>query len=449
MSETQTKSENIFGSHDENTIRQFRDVESRAVRAALMSDGHVGYVMPIGGVAAYLDHVSVVGVGVDIACGNCAIKTDMTMKDIGKAPEKIQWQLNKLATEIQETISFGMGRSNKATDAPTDHPLFKNEDAWNILKNRAGYGLSRQLYDKAKIQLGTVGGGNHYVDVFMDEEGFIWVGVHFGSRGLGHGIASGFMAIGQGKTWGDHAPEVEVLLSLKSSMGQDYWELMSLAGQYAYAGREWVARKVVQILGAKEVEMVHNHHNFAWKETHTVIDWSKGDMTMFKPEELIVVRKGATPAWPMQKGFVGGSMGDVSVIIEGANPSDKDTDQSAAATIDRLQEAALYSTVHGAGRVMSRTEAKGKINRKTGKLKISAETGEPVKVGKVTPEMMQNWIRREGVILRGGEVDEAPHVYRRLPEVLKSQKNTVKVLHELKPLIVVMAGSDVHDPYKD
>src|SRR6185436_9597736 len=118
-------------------------------------------------------------------------------------------------------------------------------------------------------------------------------------------------------------------------LGHDYWHLMQLAGEYAYAGREWVARKVVSLLGANELELVHNHHNFAWKETHD-------------GEELVVVRKGATPAFPGQKGFVGGSMGDDSVILEGAS-GDSD-----------VQRAALYSTVHGAGRVMSRTEARGK-----------------------------------------------------------------------------------------
>ena len=146
-----------------------------------------------------------------------------------------------------------------------DHPLFL-DPAWYAIPNTGGY--RDTLRDKARRQLGTVGSGNHYVDVFADEDGAVWVGVHFGSRGLGHTIASDFLALGQGLDWGRRAPEKEVLLDLGQPLGHDYWQLMELAGQYAYAGREWVARKVVQMLGGTELELVHNHHNFAWKETH-------------------------------------------------------------------------------------------------------------------------------------------------------------------------------------
>jgi tRNA-splicing ligase RtcB len=435
---------NIFGTHDDNTLAQFRDVESRAVKAALMADGHVGYIMPIGGVAAYDNHVSPVGVGFDIACGNCAIKTDLKLEELGKSQDKLNFMLGKFADEIQRTISFGVGRSNKANDAPTDHPLFDSED-WYRVKERGGHGEMRRLKEKAVEQLGTVGSGNHYVDVFVDEEGWVWVGVHFGSRGFGHGIATGFLNASINGDWHQKAPEQELLLNLQSSIGQDYWALMNLAGEYAYAGREWVTRKVVEILGAKEVEMVHNHHNFAWKEYHMVPEISEE-----RHVELVVVRKGATPAFPGQKGFVGGSMGDISVILEGTrtDTAEAEGEYEHGYPIHDLQNAALFSTVHGAGRVMSRTEAKGKINRKTGKLKLDAE-GNPVKPGKVSPEMMHEWIQRENVILRGGGLDESPHAYRRLPDVLAAQGHTIQVLHTLKPLIVVMAGDDIRDPYQD
>jgi tRNA-splicing ligase RtcB len=406
----------IFGQHDEQTIAQFQDVRERAVDAALMADGHVGYVMPVGGVAAYRGQVSVVGVGVDIACGNAAIRTDMTLADLGHAPSRVHEALSMLADEIADTVSFGIGRKNRADDAPVDHPLF-DDPAWDAVppKHR------QALFVKARQQLGTVGSGNHYVDVFADDTGTLWVGVHFGSRGFGHTVASAFLALGQGKQWGERAPEREVLLGLEQPIGHDYWHLMNLAGRYAYAGREWVARKVVSILGASEVELVHNHHNFAWKETHN-------------GEELLVVRKGATPAFPGQKGFVGGSMGDDAVIVQGVTP-DKATPKVAAA-----QREALFSTVHGAGRIMSRTQAAGKRNRKTGKI---------LSPGRVTPEMMQAWVKEKAVILRGGGLDESPHVYRRLPEVLAAQEGTVEVLHTLRPLIVVMAPAEEFDPYKD
>ncbi|MDP3792684.1 MAG: RtcB family protein [bacterium] len=404
----------VFGTHQENTLQQLQDVAKRAEMSALMADGHWGYVMPIGGVAAYKEKVSVVGVGFDIACGNAAIRTDLLLSDISD-------KLTDIADEIAAKVSFGVGRNNNADDAPVDHPLFES-DAWSLISNRSE---RDSLRAKARNQLGTVGSGNHYVDVFVDETGMIWVGVHFGSRGFGHTVASGFLNLSQGKAWGDKgAKEAEVLLPLDQPLGHDYWHLMELAGQYAYAGREWVARKVVSILGGNELELVHNHHNFAWREKH-------------QGEEYIVVRKGATPAFPGQKGFIGGSMGDDAVIVRGAETTEG---PGGGKTARWMQEKALFSTVHGAGRVMSRTEAAGKRNRKTGEIKSP---------GKVSPEMMQAWLAKKGVILRGGGLDESPHAYRRLPDVLSAQGSTIEVLHTLRPLIVVMAGANEFDPYKD
>lgn len=396
----------IFGAHDPKTIDQLRDVATRAQHAALMADGHVGYVMPIGGVAAYRNQVSVVGVGFDIACGNAAIRTDLDVTQFDRAG----WE--QIANEIASTVSFGMGRRNEANDAPVDHPLFQS-DAWSLLEPD----VRRGLLTKARQQLGTVGSGNHYVDVFADEQGAIWVGVHFGSRGLGHTIASGFLALSQNRKWGERVPEREALLDIATPIGHDYWQLMNLAGEYAYAGREWVARKVVALLGGRELELVHNHHNFAWKETHF-------------GEELIVVRKGATPAFPGQMGFVGGSMGDDSVVLQGSD------------TADETAKRALYSTVHGAGRVMSRTEARGKTKGWGAKKRIVAP-------GKVSWDMVSAWLGPRGVILRGGGLDEAPHAYRRLPEVLEAQGDTIRVLHTLRPIVVAMAGENEFDPYKD
>ena len=400
----------VFGDHEPNTLAQLYDVASRAERAALMADGHLGYVMPIGGVAAYTGLVSVVGVGFDIACGNAAIRTNLTLHGTPGLAER----LPDLADEIQDVVSFGVGRKNRADDAPVNHPLFES-DAWDALPHHARDGLRA----KARAQLGTVGSGNHYVDVFVDESDAVWVGVHFGSRGLGHTIASGFLALSQNEQWGRRVPEREALLSLDQPIGHDYWQLMTLAGEYAYAGREWVARKVVSILDGEELELVHNHHNFAWREQHDGRD-------------VIVVRKGATPAFPDQQGFVGGSMGDDAVIVRGTVAPET--------PIEELQRDALFSTVHGAGRVMSRTQAAGKRNWRTGKV---------LKPGAVSPEMMQSWIREKGVILRGGGLDESPQAYRRLPSVLEAQRGTIEVLHTLRPLIVVMAGADMVDPYKD
>ena len=365
-------------------------------------------------------------------CGNAAIRTDLTVEDITRGldldevrrnPHRLTQdrRVNRAADEIAETISFGIGRKNEADDAPVDHPLFQ-DPAWYAIPNVGSYRDS--LRDKARRQLGTVGSGNHYVDIFADENGFVWVGVHFGSRGLGHTIASDFLSLSQGGDWGQRAREAEVLLDISQPIGHDYWQLMQLAGSYAYAGREWVARKVVELLGGTELELVHNHHNFAWKETHV--------SPAGEPVEYVVVRKGATPAFPGQKGFIGGSMGDDAVIVEG-------TAAAPDSELARVQAEALFSTVHGAGRVMSRTEAAGKRTRR----------GEVKKRGKIDPRMVEQWLARKGVVLRGGGLDEAPQVYRRLGKVLEAQGDTITIKHVLQPLIVVMAGANEIDPYKD
>jgi len=418
----------VLGDADEKTLEQMRQYAQKAKYSALMADNHFGYIAPVGSVAAFDEAVSVAGVGFDIACGNCAIRTNISVEEWSAPHMNPGIVESELADYIQNTVSFGIGRKNNADDAPVDHPLFE-DDRWLLIQDIHRESLRR----KAREQLGTVGSGNHYVDVFAGSDGWVWVGVHFGSRGLGHTIASGFLALSAGEQWGARVPEHDALLSLKTGMGRDYWNLMELCGEYAYAGREWVTRKVVQTLGGKETFMVHNHHNFAWRETHF-------------GENLIVVRKGATPAWPDQYGFVGGSMGDDAVILRGADPDDypKTGDildvPVIASEVQIEQMSALYSTVHGAGRVMSRTQAAGKRNRKTGEQKTE---------GLVKQSEMDEWLQKKGVILRGGGLDESPQAYRRLSDVLKAQGPTVQVLTTLKPLIVVMAGADVHDPYKD
>lgn len=384
-----------FGVHEDATIKQIeRSASHYAVAGAtLCADGHKGYAVPIGGVIAYEDHISPSGVGFDIACGNKAVLTDANAADV-------RAKIKTIMNDVWKTLSFGMGLNNK--DERVDHELFDDE-AWALKPMRS-------LKQMAHNQLGTIGSGNHYVDIFEDEKERIWIGVHFGSRGLGHKTATFFLKEGGASDGMDVDP---LVLSAKSALGEDYIQCMTLAGRYAYAGRDWVCGRVASILGAKVLEEVHNHHNFAWKESH-------------EGRDLWVVRKGATPAFPGQKGFVGGSMGDVSVILEGV-----DSERS---------KAALYSTVHGAGRVMSRTAARGKINYRT---------KEVIAPGAVSREMMMEWIRSKGVELRGAGTDESPHCYKRLPEVLAYHEDTVRVLHTLKPLGVAMAGENEVDPYKD
>jgi tRNA-splicing ligase RtcB (3'-phosphate/5'-hydroxy nucleic acid ligase) len=385
----------VFGQHDEATLRQIENcIDAGGERGVLCADGHKGYAQPIGGVVAYKDKISLSGVGFDIACGNLAILTDAKGNDV--APK-----IKSVMDAVVRDISFGIGRKAKTR---IDHELFDDE-AW---KSAPISGLK----EMARDQLGTVGGGNHYVDIFADEQDRVWVGVHFGSRGLGHKTATHFLKAAGGKDGMDVPPTV---VPVDSEIGSDYLTGMRLAGKYAYAGREAVARHVVrEILEAKILDEVHNHHNFAWREKHD-------------GENFWVVRKGATPAFPGQRGFVGGSMGDDAVIIEGI-----DSDES---------REALYSTVHGAGRIMSRTAAKGKFER-VGKKRIRRD-------GLVRHDEMLKWVADRGIELRGGDVDEAPQAYRRLPDVLAAHSGTIRILHTLRPLGVAMAGRDIIDPYKD
>ncbi len=394
MSESVSKTK-IFGQHDDATIRQIETcVAAGGERGVLCADGHKGYAQPIGGVVAYKDKISLSGVGFDIACGNLAILTDIKC-------EQIADKIDKIMDDVVRDISFGIGRKSKTK---VDHELF-DDPAWSLQPMRG-------LKSTAAEQLGTVGGGNHYVDLFADEQERIWVGVHFGSRGLGHKTATHFLKAAGGTDGMDVPPTV---VDERSTIGEDYLAGMHLAGRYAYAGREAVARHVVRgILGANIVEEVHNHHNFAWREKHN------GD-------EYWVVRKGATPAFSGQKGFVGGSMGDDAVIIEGIDSP--------------VSREALFSTVHGAGRIMSRTQAKGKFVR-VGNKRIRKD-------GLVRHDEMMKWLQDRHVVLRGGDLDEAPQAYRRLPDVLRAHEGTIRVLHTLRPFGVAMAGRDIVDPYKD
>lgn len=402
-------------------------------QGVLCADHHKGYSMPIGGVAAYENYISPSGVGYDIGCGNKAVATSLLYSDI-------RADLDGIMDEISRRISFGMGRPN---DEPVDHPVLDK------IRTDAPTDKIADLQGLAAKQLGTVGSGNHYVDLFREEgTDRVWIGVHFGSRGFGHKIASGFLALAQGQGFSDRPVEGEMdapptLLDIRSPLGYSYIEAMTLAGEYAYAGRDTVVNKVLEILGNPGVfHEVHNHHNFAWLENGK---W--------------VVRKGATPMFPGQQGFVGGSMGENAVIIEGGA-----SDKREALGVD-----SLFSAPHGAGRVMSRTQAKGKQRKRShcencGWQQAPGTPGQPTcpeclhktkktwvqeSKGVVDWDAVQVRLREQNIVLRGGDADEAPEAYKRLPEVLEAHAPYVVVKHSLRPIGVVMAGRGTHDPYKD
>jgi tRNA-splicing ligase RtcB len=393
----------VFGEPIANAVAQIRRVrDCGAARVALMADHHLGYSQPIGGVAAYRNQVSPSGVGYDIACGNKAVLTDVPGSWLREHIESVM-------DRLYAVLEFGIGRTNPERPEAAcleDHP------AWDIE-------FVSGLRDLAASQLGTIGSGNHYVDLFTDEADRVWIGVHFGSRGLGHRIATEYIARAGGKDGVDAAPAV---LEVSSSDGREYLAAMALAGEYAYAGRSWVCERVARILGAETLEEIHNHHNFAWREEHG-------------GEKLWVVRKGATPAFPGQPAFVGATRSEPSVILEGAEEC-------------ALSQAAMSSTVHGAGRVMSRTQAAGKFrwrrSQRDGRL-----FRDRVKAGEITAAETALELAESGVVLRGSANDEAPRAYKRLGEVLKAHGDTIRILHTLTPVGVAMAGADQFDPYRD
>lgn len=398
----------VFGREviDQNAINQIENCVSETDIAVLTADAHYGYGHPIGGAVAYKNKISVSGVGFDIACGNKAVKTNILADDIPIA---------NVMDEIFKRIAFGVGRPN---DEKIDHPVFEKI-------HNANFAPQRKLYQLAKVQLGTVGSGNHYVDLFKGDDGFLWIGVHFGSRGFGHKTASGFIALSQGLEFDGKGKEGSmdappILFDINSQLGQDYIEAMTLAGEYAYAGRDTVVNKVLEILGGHSTFEVHNHHNFAWLEEHY-------------GEKYWVVRKGCTPAFPNQYGFVGATMADTSLIVEG--------------TETELSKKALYSTVHGAGRVMSRTQAAGKKKWLRGEDGVKRPT--IIAKGCVDFDLVKRQMKENKIELRGAGADESPTCYKSLKEVIAYMGETVKIVHELYPIGVAMAGSETYDPYKD
>ncbi|HWH94136.1 MAG TPA: RtcB family protein [Baekduia sp.] len=438
----------IRGAVDARAVQQLKRCAAAgdATAGVLCADAHVGYSQPIGGAIAYPEHISPSGVGYDIGCGNKAVRTDLRVEDV-------RGDLSRIMDTIFERISFGVGRRN---DEPVDHPVLEQIA-------HADFAPQRQLADMARAQLGTVGAGNHYVDLFAGDDGLVWIGVHFGSRGFGHKTASGFLALAAGKRFEERGPDGEMdapptLLAVASELGQAYISAMQLAGAYAYAGRDVVVDRVLEILGAAATHEVHNHHNFAWRERHFGTD-------------VWVVRKGCTPAFPGQEGFVGATMGEPSVILRG-------TDDPAGAEL-------LHSTVHGAGRVMSRTQAAGRMGTRMecaerdcafwvspAELRHErSRAGLPddarftlcrahpearmvkrrgrVKAGRVDFDAVLERLRGAGVELRGGAADEAPEAYKRLDAVLAAHGDTIEVLHTLTPIGVAMAAADTFDPYKD
>jgi tRNA-splicing ligase RtcB len=351
-----------------------------SVAGALMPDAHAGYGLPIGGVLATDNVVIPYGIGLDIGC-----RMSLTIYDIPASfIKKDQYQI-KMALKAQ--THFGIGKPTKQI---ADHEVLERKEFSELE-------LLKQLHGKAAYQLGTSGSGNHFVEMgivemFDDNDIGIKAGeyvgllAHSGSRGLGAAIAEEYTQIAMQQCQLPKGAKHFAWLDLDSSEGQEYWMAMNLAGDFAAASHDVIHQKVAKALGIKPILKIENHHNFAWKEIHN-------------EQEVIVHRKGATPAARDQAGIIPGSMVQPGYIVTGLGEADS-----------------LCSASHGAGRKMSRGRAKQSI----------------------TGSEMKKTLRQAGVKLMGGGVDESPHVYKDLEGVMESQQTLVKKAGKFYPKIVRM-----------
>ncbi len=354
-----------------------------AVAGALMPDAHQGYGLPIGGVLATRNAVIPYGVGVDIGCRMC-----LSIFDID--PKELDNKTSYFSREISAATLFGSGAQFKHAE---DHEVMENSLFHELP-------LLKSLHGKAWKQLGTSGSGNHFVEfgkVIIDEkdevlglEAGIYTGLlsHSGSRALGANIANHYTKIAISKRRLPQDAKNLAWLDLNESEGQEYWLAMNLAGDYASACHHIIHEKIATQLGRQPATMVENHHNFAWKE-------------MFEREELIVHRKGATPAAKNVLGVIPGSMTADGFIVKGKG-----------------ELASVNSASHGAGRKMSRTQA----------------------MANITQHALKEILQKHGVTLFGGGLDEAPFAYKDINSVMQSQHALVDIIGKFTPKIVKMAG---------
>lgn len=344
---------------------------------ALMADGHLGYRMPIGAVIGYPNYLSPSGVGYDIGCGNLAIKIEHS--------ERLKFT-DVVIQNIVSSISFGIGGTNKVKPKRRDVDFIEKMDWTNP--------LMKGLKDLAINQFGTVGGGNHYVDLMHDKNDNKWIACHFGSRGFGWKICDNTIkALGEK----DSQMGAPILLKKGTAIFEDYEYAMNCATHFAEYSRYFAMDTIMNLFGWSSGYTVSNHHNYA-------------EQDYINNKEYWVHRKGATRVSLYGTAFIGGSMGDVSAIVRANDETER--------------EQALYSAPHGAGRVMSRGQAKKMI----------------------TQDMMDAQLSLAKVKLIGGGVDESPAVYRPLLDVLKKHPY-IKVEALLYPDVVIMASG--RDEYKD
>jgi tRNA-splicing ligase RtcB len=376
---------NIFGAEfiEEGALLQMNQAAKLpiAVAGALMPDAHHGYGLPIGGVLATSNAIIPYGVGVDIGCRMC-----LSIFDID--PKQLETRDSYFSRELNEATLFGAGQEFKKR---TDHEVLYRKEFSEIE-------VLRGLRDKAAGQLGSSGSGNHFVEFgvvdipFIDNElgvspgKYLGLLSHSGSRAIGATVANHFTKLAKEKRRLPNDASNLAWFTLDEQEGIEYFMAMSLAGDYASACHHVIHEKIAKQLDSEPLRMVENHHNFAWKE-------------MYEGKEVIVHRKGATPAGKGVLGIIPGSMTAPGFIVKGKG-----------------ENASINSASHGAGRLMSRTSA----------------------MNNITAKMLKEELEKQGVKLIGGGLDEAPFAYKDINSVMNSQKKLVETLGTFLPKIVKM-----------
>ena len=355
-----------------------------AVAGALMPDAHAGYGLPIGGVLATENAVIPYGVGVDIGCRLC-----LSIFDID--PKELIQREHYFTRELNEATLFGSGGM---FDNPSDHEIMYRKEFDEL-------GLLKGLQGRAWKQLGSSGSGNHFVEfgvVEISEKedvlnvapgSYLGLLSHSGSRALGANIANHYTKVAKEKRKLPGEASNLSWLRLDEQEGHEYWMAMNLAGDYASACHHVIHDKIAKQLGRQPVRRIENHHNFAWKE-------------IYNGNEVIVHRKGATPAHKDVLGIIPGSMTAPGFIVKGLG-----------------EEASVHSASHGAGRKMSRTSA----------------------IKSITHAQLNEVLAKSGVTLLGGGLDEAPFAYKDIYEVMKAQRSLVATVGVFHPKIVKMDGA--------
>jgi len=371
------------GNIDPEAIRQMELAMKLpiSVKGALMPDAHLGYGLPIGGVLATYNAVIPYGVGMDIGCRMC-------LSIFPVSPEKIDQDREHIKEVLLRETRFGLGEFPDERD----HEILERKEFREIK-------FLKSLHNSFAAQLGTSGHGNHFVDVgyvtipaFSELIGlqpgeYFAILSHSGSRNFGAQVCQHYTEVAKDKLQLTGEAAKLAWLELDSEEGQEYWTAMQLAGDYSHANHRIIHRRLANALGEEPLTIIENHHNFAWKEE------------LETGEELIIHRKGATPARIGDVGVIPGTMASPAFIVAGKG-----------------NEEALQSAAHGAGRLMSRNQARKSLSEKK----------------------MKEYLHKKGVELIGGDLDEAPFAYKDIHEVMDSQKDLVEVLGEFHPKIVRM-----------